>query len=154
MSDERQGAVRGKIGARYRIGQASYISVNVGDTPGPPAGFEHDTPVLVIPADAHELDGTDFADPAWWRGEQYGAEGVVRGINAILDGKKPTGVCREPYETLRQRVWQLVGPDTVTVSREDLEAAVFDAIPKPEGDMRTLGQRVWDALNPTEEPTP
>jgi hypothetical protein len=56
--------------------------------------------------DLPELDGTDAAHPAWWRGQNYGAASICRALTEVLDGKEPTGTCAEPYETLRRRAWQ------------------------------------------------
>ena len=56
--------------------------------------------------DNEELDGTDAAHPAWWRGQDYGADSICRALTKVLDGKEPAGTCGEPYEKLRRRVWE------------------------------------------------
>jgi hypothetical protein len=56
--------------------------------------------------DLPELDGTDAAHPAWWRGQDYGAASICRALTEVLDGKQLTGTCAEPLETLRRRVWE------------------------------------------------
>ena len=56
--------------------------------------------------DNEELDGTDAAHPAWWRGQDYGAVSICRALTEVLDGKEPSGTCTEPFETLRRRVWE------------------------------------------------
>ena len=56
--------------------------------------------------DHQELDGTDAAHPAWWRGHNYGSDSICRALTEVLDGKEPSGTCGEPYETLRRRVWE------------------------------------------------
>lgn len=57
--------------------------------------------------DNPELDGTDAAHPAWWRGEEYAVERLCREINSILDGESLAGVCGEPWESTRQRIARL-----------------------------------------------
>lgn len=37
--------------------------------------------------DYPDLDGTDWAHPAWWRGNDDGVRGVAMRIKKILDGK-------------------------------------------------------------------
>jgi len=54
--------------------------------------------------DDPELDGTDGAHPAYWRGEDYAIKAVCNKLNAILDGKSVTGVCNEPLQSLRVRL--------------------------------------------------
>lgn len=56
--------------------------------------------------DLPELDGTDAAHPAWWRGYDYGVASICRALAEVLDGKEPTGTCAEPLESLRRRVWE------------------------------------------------
>jgi hypothetical protein len=56
--------------------------------------------------DLPDLDGTDAAHPAWWRGQDYGAASICRALTEVLDGKQPSGKCAEPFETLRRRVWE------------------------------------------------
>jgi hypothetical protein len=56
-------------------------------------------------ADDPEMDCTDFAHPAWWRGYDYAAADAVREVNEILDGTGELhGTCNEPWESLRQRL--------------------------------------------------
>lgn len=38
-------------------------------------------------ADDPELDGTDFAHPAWWRGNDAGVASTIQIVNEILDGR-------------------------------------------------------------------
>lgn len=60
--------------------------------------------------DDPEADATDFAHPAWWRGQDYCFAVMCKEANEILDGKEPTGTCNEPWESLRQRLWRLRAP--------------------------------------------
>ena len=54
--------------------------------------------------DNEELDGTDAAHPAWWRGNDAGVAQVCAKINAILDGADVFGTAAEPWESTRRRV--------------------------------------------------
>lgn len=54
--------------------------------------------------DNDELDGTDAAHPAWWRGNDAGVAQVCAKINAILDGADVFGTASEPWESTRRRV--------------------------------------------------
>lgn len=57
-------------------------------------------------ADDPELDGTDFANPAWWRGEAYGSSAAIAAVTRILDGKDDgLGVANdEPWQSVRTRL--------------------------------------------------
>jgi hypothetical protein len=56
--------------------------------------------------DDPELDATDFAHPAWWRGNDAGCAAIVRRIEEILEGKDTgAGVCGYvPLEALRRKI--------------------------------------------------
>lgn len=54
--------------------------------------------------DNKELDGTDAAHPAWWRGNDAGVTQICAKINAILDGADVSGTASEPWESTRRRV--------------------------------------------------
>lgn len=58
--------------------------------------------------DDPEADGTDFAHPAWFRGHDHTMAVLCQMINEILDGKEPSGISNEPWESTRQRVSELV----------------------------------------------
>ena len=59
--------------------------------------------------DIPELDGTDFAHPAWWRGHDHTTISFVAAVNRILDGGDDgKGVAREPWQALRDRLRGLV----------------------------------------------
>ena len=60
--------------------------------------------------DKPECDGTDFAHPAFWRGEEYGVRGTVMRIRQILDGSDDgKGVIgNEELETLRRDILKLM----------------------------------------------
>jgi hypothetical protein len=83
--------------------------------------------VLTQPArDDPELDGTDAAHPAWWRGQQYGADAICREVNKILDGNgNESGVGHEPLESTRRRLFALLAqPARGEVSEAEVEAAL------------------------------
>lgn len=54
--------------------------------------------------DDPELDGTDGAHPAWWRGNDDGVKSVVQILQKIIDGKDDGGgtMGYEPLEKLRR----------------------------------------------------
>jgi hypothetical protein len=57
--------------------------------------------------DDPDMDGTDFAHPAWWRGHDQGIALTIQAINALLDeppGTPLAGWCNEPWESLRKRL--------------------------------------------------
>ena len=64
-------------------------------------GCEHDDP---------DLDATDFAHPAWWRGNDYAYHMVCQKIAAVLDGKDDgSGVINgSELETIRRRIMALM----------------------------------------------
>ena len=58
--------------------------------------------------DDPEMDGTDAAHPAWWRGVDYAHLQLVNGVNKILDGEAVNaGVASQPWEALRQRLYDI-----------------------------------------------
>ena len=62
--------------------------------------------------DNPELDGTDGAHPAWWRGCDAGADSTVHIIHRILDeienGVEPSGVFgSKKLDMLRDRLYQM-----------------------------------------------
>ena len=62
--------------------------------------------------DDSEMDCTDFAHPAWWRGYDAATEMAMRAVKEILDGTgELCGICNEPWESLRQRLARLVRSD-------------------------------------------
>ena len=94
--------------------------------------------LLTMPDDP-EADCTDFAHPAWWRGEKYGVREAVRKVNEILDGKDDgKGVCGDDLgqETLRQRLLELVGKACRRChTREKVVSGVCDKCFDPAGDI-------------------
>ena len=67
-----------------------------------------------IPAlnDNPNLDGTDLAHPAWWRGNDAGLDGAVYQINKILDlieaGEEHNGKFNsQKLNMLRDRLYQM-----------------------------------------------
>jgi len=62
-------------------------------------------PVPEVRTDEPGLDGTNEAHPAWWRGQERGAEGVIEVLTEILDGKSHTGTFGSPaLEALARRL--------------------------------------------------
>lgn len=58
--------------------------------------------------DDPELDGTDFAHPAYWRGYERAVETACYKINEILDGKDSGHGCsQEPWESTRRRLLEV-----------------------------------------------
>lgn len=74
--------------------------------------------------DNDELDGTDAAHPAWWRGNDAGVAQVCAQINAILDGADVFGTASEPWESTRRRVAE--ARKNLEWLREVLEAGKAD----------------------------
>lgn len=59
--------------------------------------------------DDPELDGTDGAHPAWWRGCDHGTAMTVSIINEILDGGYKSGRFGfTPLERLRSKLYDLM----------------------------------------------
>lgn len=60
------------------------------------------------PGDPH-WDATDFAHPAWWRGQNAMVRALCARVNAILDdpviGER--GCAAEPWESTRRRIAEL-----------------------------------------------
>lgn len=77
--------------------------------------------------DDPELDATDFAHPAWWRGEEHGVEMTVRALMRVLDEGHQGTFGSPALETLAQRLSLL--RDTEQRLRDALEQAArwFDA---------------------------
>lgn len=60
--------------------------------------------------DNPELDGTDGAHPAWWRGDEHGTEMVMREVNKWLDGAPVKGSYgSQRLNEMRERVSDLRG---------------------------------------------
>jgi len=68
--------------------------------------------------DDPELDGTDWAHPAWWRGHDQTFLQFCTLTTELLDGKKILGVCGEPWESIRHRIATLSTLPTMT--REEI----------------------------------
>jgi hypothetical protein len=79
-----------------------------------------------VAADNKEFDGTDFAHPAWWRGNDAGVETTVNIVNDVLDGKK-TGAFG--YEALN-----------------DLVDRIRSAPPHVDADARRISQSTVDGM--------
>lgn len=63
---------------------------------------------LAKSADDPELDCTDGAHPAWWRGHDHTTIVFCKKVNEILDGKDDGhGVSNEPWESTRRRLLAL-----------------------------------------------
>ncbi|MGL6289245.1 MAG: hypothetical protein ACRC2H_00995 [Silanimonas sp.] len=73
-------------------------------------------------ADDSDLDGTDGAHPAWWRGSDHGFVGAVAAIQSILDGSdNGSGVANEPWESARRKL--------IALRDRAIAVPVVDAIP-------------------------
>lgn len=79
------------------------------------------------PVDDPELDGTDDAHPAWWRGSTAGVAGACERIEAVLDGKDSgAGVLgNERLERLRRRLLAAPTPSADRQAIRMLVAASF-----------------------------
>lgn len=62
--------------------------------------------------DNPDTDGTDFAHPAWWRGNITGVEGAALYVENVLNGADVAGVCNSPrLQAVLERVAALRGDD-------------------------------------------
>ena len=67
------------------------------------AGFK-----VGLKKDDPEADGTDFAHPAWHRGNEHAFLVAVHEVNDILDGTASNvGISIEPWQSLRQRLYDI-----------------------------------------------
>lgn len=77
--------------------------------------------------DDPEADGTDYAHPAWWRGNDAGVATLCRAIEALLDGQEPVGaVSGAEWDRVRRRVWELRGENARLRSELDLMTGRFE----------------------------
>lgn len=61
-----------------------------------------------VPMDDPEADGTDFAHPAWFRGNEAAVKQLCQLINGILDGKHNLGgISTQPWQMLSQRLYDI-----------------------------------------------
>jgi hypothetical protein len=59
--------------------------------------------------DAPEVDATEFAHPAWWRGHEYSVLVMCGLVTEILDGRdNGSGANNEPWNSVRRRLLALV----------------------------------------------
>lgn len=71
-------------------------------------GYEELRAQLERLKDDPELDATDFAHPAWWRGEKHGHFAAVRRLQEVLDGKDDgAGAMEEEIEKARRDILAL-----------------------------------------------
>lgn len=74
----------------------------------------------IVLVDAAELDSTDCAHPAWWRGHDHTVKVMCEKINLILDGKdNGAGVSNEPWESTRRRMLNLASIEFLVAKREE-----------------------------------
>jgi hypothetical protein len=72
---------------------------NLGYEAGFKVGLKKDDPML---------DGTDFAHPAWHRGNERAFLTAIHEVNDILDGTASNvGISIEPWQSLRQRLYDI-----------------------------------------------
>ena len=68
-------------------------------------------PDLSYTAEDNEFwDCTDGAHPAWWRGEKYGVESMIRKVDQWLDGtldEMMIGFSHPKVEALKERIHDL-----------------------------------------------
>jgi len=75
------------------------------------------TPTL---QDAPELDATDFAHPAWWRGHIHGTDGSVRAIESYFIEDRIAGVVNhEGLRKLRERIHVMRAPTPTPLTEEE-----------------------------------
>ena len=90
------------------------------------AGFK-----VGLKKDDPEMDGTDAAHPAWWRGVDYTHLQLVNGVNKVLDGEAVNaGVASQPWEALRQRLYDIrtllgIAERVVDFTRKDLYSSTI-----------------------------
>lgn len=59
--------------------------------------------------DCPEMDATDFAHPAWWRGHEHTVNALCQKINQILDGQDDgKGISSEPWESVRRKLLDIM----------------------------------------------
>jgi hypothetical protein len=63
------------------------------------------------------------AATAWWRGHDHTTAVFCREANEILDGKEPGGTSREPWQSLRERLWKLAAPPAADHTERARETA-------------------------------
>jgi hypothetical protein len=96
------------------VGKPILVEIKVLDLPEVQeliAKFEEEVKALRgnVRFDDPDLDGTDFAHPAFLRGEDYAMKMFCQKVGAILDGSDTgIGVHYEPFETLRRRLLDLM----------------------------------------------
>ena len=84
-------------------------------------------------------DGSDFAHPAWWRGNDQGVVVFCKEVNSILNGAPVQGFSSEPWQSLRKRLQSLT-PDPIGITLKG------KAIPVPGGWSSEKVQALWDAI--------
>lgn len=59
--------------------------------------------------DCPEMDATNFAHPAWWRGHEHTINVLCQKINQILDGQDDgKGISSEPWESVRRKLLDIM----------------------------------------------
>jgi hypothetical protein len=77
--------------------------------------------------DRPEMDGTDYAHPAWWRGHEQTTATFCQKVNDILDGKDDgSGVNHEPWGSLRRRLLAKARPH-LEIERRATHRDAFNA---------------------------
>ncbi len=58
--------------------------------------------------DNPELDGTDAAHPAWWRGQEHGAVGITISMMNAFKEPRHSGKFSNPLmNELREKIWSV-----------------------------------------------
>lgn len=83
--------------------------------------------------DNPNLDCTDAAHPAWWRGCDHGSAGMIREVQKILDGQDDgSGTCNEPWESVRRKLIELCAAQErvreLERTNESWEATIADEL--------------------------
>lgn len=122
---------------------ASRASRGVPEVVEPPKAIRSGPPTKEEIAFARELfgdrpdaDGTDFAHPAWWRGNDRGVAATVEALNKILDSGRDGGTFGyRPLEELANRIAALrypaAIPEVLVSTNEGLVNAKQKASDKP-----------------------
>ncbi len=65
--------------------------------------------IMLADLEPKDIDCTDYADAAWWRGQEYAANSICYRINELIDNQEEyAGVASEPWETTRKKIFELV----------------------------------------------
>lgn len=90
----------------FRIGDSKIVHVS--ELPEPATQELARTRAHTHLQDDPEVDGTDAAHPAWWRGNDAGVEGATRRLTDVLDGGPlPGHLGYQPLQRALERVSEM-----------------------------------------------